>query len=56
MSVRFFYFLYIYIFNFRAVKRGKGQNMAQADIKIMSVALYISGTIYHVIVFYGTRV
>ena len=50
----FFNFLYIHFFNFGAVKGEKGKKMAQADIKIMPVALHISGTIYHVIVFYGT--
>ena len=34
----------------------RGQKMAQDDNKIMSVALHISGTIYHMIAIYRTLV
>ena len=48
-------FFYVYeVFIFQVVKGVKGQKMAQGDKKILSGALHISGTIYHVIVIYGT--
>ena len=49
------FFFYVYeVFIFQVVKGVKGQKMAQGDKKILSGALHISGTIYHMIVIYGT--
>ena len=45
-----FFFLHFFeIFIFQAV----GQKMALDDKKVLSGALHISGTIYHMIVIYG---
>ena len=49
-----FYFSDIIIF--WAVRGVKGPKMAQDDKKNLSVAVDISGTIYHMIVIYGTLV
>ena len=51
-GVLFFHFFEIFIFQ---TGRGvKGQKMTQDDKKVLSGALHISGTIYHMIVIYGT--
>ena len=48
-------FFYVYeVFIFQVVRGVKGQKLAQGDKKILSGALHISGTIYHMIVIYGT--
>ena len=44
------------IFIVWAARGLKGQNMAKDDKKNLSVAVYISETIYHMIVIYGTLV
>ena len=54
-------FSFFGIFIFWAVRVGwgrglKGQKMAQDDKKNLSVAVDISGTIYHMIIIYGTFV
>ena len=49
-----FFFFFFDIWIFQAVREGKGQKMAPDDKKVLSVALHISETIYHMIVFYGT--
>ena len=48
------FFQFFEIFIFWAVSRVKGQKMAQDDKKILSVALHVSRTIYHMVVIYGT--
>ena len=49
-----FFFLHFFeIFIFQAVRGVKGQKMALDDKKVLSGALHISGTIYHMIVIYG---
>ena len=48
----FFHFYEILIF--WAVRGVKGQKMAQDEKKILFVALHILGTIYYMIVIYGT--
>ena len=51
----FFHFsFFFYIFIFWAVRGVKGQKKVQDNKNILSVALHISGTIYHMIVTYGT--
>ena len=50
------YFIFFYVFFFWAFRGVKGQKMAQDDKKFMSVALHISGTIYHMIFIYGSHV
>ena len=50
----FFHFFDIFIF--QDVRGVKGQKMAQDDKKNLSVAVDISGTIYHMIVIYGILV
>ena len=50
----FFHFLKVLIF---WVASGvKGQKLAQTDKKILSFTFHISGTIYHMIIIYGTLV
>ena len=49
-------FIFCDIFIFWAVRGVKGQKMAQDDKENLSVAVDISGTIYHMIVIYGTLV
>ena len=49
-----FFFQFCDIFNYLAVRGVKGQKMAKDDKKNLSVAVNISGTIYHMIVIYGT--
>ena len=44
------------IWIFEAIREVKGQKMAPDDKKVLSVALRISGTIYHTIVIYNTLV
>ena len=56
ISPGIFFFFFFDIFIFWAVRGVKGQKMAQDDKKNMSVAVDISGTIYHMIVIYGTLV
>ena len=53
LSVFFFFFLKFSFFRLLGGKRGKNDLRWQ---KIMSGALHISGTIYHMIVIYGTCV
>ena len=51
----FFFFIFFFSFFFFQAARGvKGQKMAQDDKKVLSGALHISGTIYDMIVIYGT--
>ena len=47
----FQFFFYIFIF---WLLGAKGQKMAQEHKKTLSVAVDISGTLYHMIVIYGT--
>ena len=49
-----FFLQFFEIFIFWAVSSVKGQKMAQDDKKILSVALHVSGTMYHMVVIYGT--
>ena len=49
-----FFFQFCDIFNYLAVRGVKGQKMAKDDKKNLSVAVDISGTIYLMIVIYGT--
>ena len=56
-------FFSFFIFSFVMVLGGrggggrvKGQKIAQDDQKILSVELYISGTIHHMILINGTHV
>ena len=49
-------FFILDIFIFWAAWGIKGQKIAQDDKKILSVALHISGTIYHKILINGTHV
>ena len=48
------YFHFFDIFIFWAVRGVKGQEIAKNDKKNLSVAVKISGTIYQMIVIYGT--
>ena len=41
------FFIFVKFSFFGAVRGVKGQKMTQDDKKILSVALHISGTIYH---------
>ena len=50
----FFHFFKTLVF--WVVSELKGQKMSQTDKIIMSVVLYILGTIHHMIVIYGTQV
>ena len=50
-----FFSILILILIFRVVSELEGQKMAKND-KNLSVASYISRTIYHMIFIYGTRV
>ena len=53
MSKGIFHFFKIFIF--QVVIGVKGQKIAQND-EILSATLHISGTIYHMMVIYGTHV
>ena len=50
------FFQFCEILIFWAVRGVKGQNMAKDDKKNLSVAVDISGTIYHMIVIYDALV
>ena len=50
------FFQFCDVFIFWAVRGVKGQKMAKDDKKNLSVVADISGTIYHMIVIYGTLV
>ena len=50
------FLIFFEIFIFWAVRGVKGQKNAQDDKKNLSVAVDISGIIYHMIVIYGTLV
>ena len=61
ISLGIFFFNFFDIFIFRAVRWVKDPKMAQDDkknlyLKKKKVAVDISGTIYHMIVIYGTLV
>ena len=49
-------FIFFHIFIFWSVSGVKGQKMAKDDEKNLSVVVDIAGTIYHMIVIYGTLV
>ena len=51
-----FFFHFFKTLVFWVVSELKGQKMSQTDKIIMSVVLYILGTIHHMIVIYGTQV
>ena len=53
---RCFFFHFFKTLVFWVVSELKGQKMSQTDKIIMSVVLYILGTIHHMIVIYGTQV
>ena len=53
---RIFFLFFFLIFIFQAVMGVKGQKIAQDDKKSLSVALHISGIIYHMIFIYVTHV
>ena len=59
-SVKWWYFqVFFYFFKilfFQIVRRDKGQKMAQKDKKFVPRVLYISGSIHHMSVIFGTRV
>ena len=52
----FFIFSFLMVLGGRGGGRVKGQKIAQDDQKILSVELYISGTIHHMILINGTHV
>ena len=51
-----FFFFFVETFIFRVVRGVKEQKIAQDDKKNLSVAVDISGTIYHMFVIYGALV
>ena len=52
-GIFFMFSIFFYIFIFWLLG-AKGQKMAQEHKKTLSVAVDISGTLYHMIVIYGT--
>ena len=52
----FFIFSFLMVLGGRGGGGVKGQKIAQYDQKILSVELYISGTIHHMILINGTHV
>ena len=56
MHFFFFFFQFFKILIFRVVSGVKVQKNGPKWQKIMSIILYISGTIHHMIVIYGTHV
>ena len=55
-AIFFYYYYYFKILIFLVVKGVKGQKMVQDGPDILSIMLYISGTIHHMIVIYATHV